>query len=78
MKRALHLFAAGLVLLTSTSAVAPDTTVYVTKTGEKYHRDGCQYLRKSKISIKLTEAKKLYSPCSRCRPPRSKALAEAA
>ena len=26
-------------------------TVYITKTGEKYHRDGCRYLKKSQIAI---------------------------
>lgn len=44
-------------------------TVYVTETGEKYHSDGCQYLSKSQISIDLSEAKRSYSPCSKCNPP---------
>lgn len=42
--------------------------VYVTKTGEKYHRAGCIYLRESKIRISIEEAKKKYSPCSVCLP----------
>lgn len=42
--------------------------VYVTKTGEKYHRDGCTYL-KSKIPISLEKASKGYGRCSRCNPP---------
>lgn len=43
--------------------------VYVTNTGEKYHRDGCRHLRKSKIAIKLSEAKAQgYTPCKVCRP----------
>lgn len=42
-------------------------TVYITRTGEKYHRSGCQYLRKSCIPISLSEAQSLgYEPCSRC------------
>lgn len=46
-------------------------TVYVTKTGEKYHRDGCRYLSKSKIPITLSKAKSGgYTPCSVCGPPR--------
>ena len=45
------------------------TTVYITDTGKKYHRDGCQYLKKSKIPISLEKAKKSYSPCSKCHPP---------
>ena len=47
-----------------------DVTVYVTRTGKKYHRDGCSSLRRSKIPISLAEAKQQYGPCSRCNPPR--------
>ena len=43
--------------------------VYVTRTGKKYHLDGCRSLRKSKIPISLAEAKQKYSPCNRCNPP---------
>jgi competence protein ComEC len=46
-----------------------DPIVYVTRTGECYHRGSCGYLRKSKIPMKLSEAKKRYRPCSKCRPP---------
>ena len=45
-----------------------DVTVYVTRTGKKYHRDGCRYLRRSKIPMSLTAAKQRYGPCSVCRP----------
>ena len=46
-------------------------TVYITRTGKKYHRGQCSYLRKSKIPIMLKEAKAQgYGPCSRCSPPR--------
>ncbi len=44
-------------------------TVYVTRTGRKYHRGSCSYLRKSKIPMSLKAAKASYGPCSRCRPP---------
>jgi len=45
-------------------------TVYVTKTGKKYHRENCRFLSSSKIPIPLTEAKqKGYTPCSACKPP---------
>lgn len=45
-------------------------TVYVTKTGSKYHIDGCSSLSKSKIPISLSEAKsKGYEPCRKCNPP---------
>ena len=44
--------------------------VYITKTGKKYHKDGCSSLSKSKTPISLTDAKsKGYTPCSICNPP---------
>lgn len=43
-------------------------TVYITRTGTKYHRGSCRYLRYSKIPISLEKAKQGYSPCSVCRP----------
>lgn len=46
-----------------------DVTVYITKTGKKYHRDGCRYLSKSRIPISLSDAKLGYGPCSVCNPP---------
>lgn len=52
----------------NTSTTQPVTqTVYVTKTGKKYHKDGCSYLKDSKIAINLYDAKaKGYEPCSKC------------
>ena len=44
--------------------------VYVTRTGAKYHRDGCKWLSRSKIPISLAEAKQRYGPCGWCNPPR--------
>ena len=44
--------------------------VFVTRTGKKYHRAGCNSLRRSKIPISLAEAKERYGPCGRCNPPR--------
>ena len=44
------------------------STVYVTRTGKKYHRSSYSYLRYSKIPISLTDAKQQYSPCSVCNP----------
>ncbi|RKU20992.1 nuclease [Candidatus Poribacteria bacterium] len=46
-----------------------DVQVYRTKTGKKYHRAGCRWL-KSKIPITLEEAKLRYGPCRVCNPPR--------
>lgn len=82
MKKSFKVFAflvLFLMLFTSAIAVAsppqptatPDNTiVYVTRTGAKYHRDGCSSLSKSKIEITIKEAKDQgYGPCKRCRPP---------
>jgi len=45
-------------------------TVYITRTGKKYHRDGCRYLAASKIAISLKDAKaKGYTACKVCHPP---------
>jgi endonuclease YncB( thermonuclease family) len=44
-------------------------TVYITRTGAKYHRSSCQYLRRSRIPVSLKEARQSYDPCSVCRPP---------
>ena len=47
-----------------------DVTVYITKTGKKYHTAGCRFLKSSKIPISLPEAKaKGYTPCGVCGPP---------
>ncbi|OGC05049.1 hypothetical protein A2276_03785 [candidate division WOR-1 bacterium RIFOXYA12_FULL_43_27] len=44
-----------------------EQAVYITKSGKKYHKAGCSYLRKSQRSISLNEAKQQgYFPCSRC------------
>lgn len=45
-------------------------TVHITRTGSKYHRGGCSYLRKSDYTINILDAiKQGYTPCSRCNPP---------
>ena len=51
-----------------TEEVPRTITVYVTRTGAKYHRGSCRYLRYSKISMSLENAKRSYSACSVCRP----------
>ena len=57
-------------LVTRAGGASADTesTVYITRTGKKYHRGSCSYLRYSKIPISLAEAKRQYSPCSVCDP----------
>lgn len=59
-----------LFLFWVSSAFAQDQSVYVTKTGEKYHKSDCRYLKYSKIEVSLKEAiSKSYSACSVCKPP---------
>ena len=46
------------------------TTYYVTKTGEKYHKSHCHYLKYSKYAIKVSDVRfKNYAACKVCRPP---------
>jgi hypothetical protein len=47
-----------------------EQTVYITRTGKKYHRAGCRYLSHSSIPVSLREAQADgYTPCSICHPP---------
>ena len=42
-------------------------TVYITQTGEKYHKRSCRYLNQSCTPIPLNKAKRNgYDPCSVC------------
>ncbi len=59
-----------LLLATPATTLPGVATVYVTKSGKKYHRAQCQFLAKSKISINLIQAKKRsFTPCKVCKPP---------
>lgn len=53
----------------SKSTTESNLIVYITKTGTKYHNEGCRSLSRSKIGITIEEAKKKYTPCSICKPP---------
>lgn len=52
----------------SGSGVDAEATVYVTRTGRKFHREGCKHLRSRTFAIPLAEAMLDYSPCRTCRP----------
>lgn len=63
---------AGRGLWADQPAPAPQAsvTVFVTRTGKKYHRAGCRYLRSSQRAINLDDAIRAgYTPCSVCKPP---------
>ena len=65
MKKSLLVF-----IFLSMAIFAIAQTVYITKTGSKYHSGGCRYLSRSCIPISLSEAKSDgYDPCSVCDPP---------
>jgi hypothetical protein len=70
LMRALRTATLGLLLLGNAAAFAgPGDIVYGTNTGHKYHRAGCQYLRKSKVQMTLGQAKaKGLTPCNKCHP----------
>lgn len=74
MKKVLAVFLcllAFVVLLCPVAyAASGDTTVYITRTGERYHDAGCRYLSKSCIEITLQAAVDGgYTPCKVCHPP---------
>lgn len=45
-----------------------NSTVYLTKTGNCYHRDGCRCLSRSKIPTTYRQVKDRYKPCEICHP----------
>jgi hypothetical protein len=52
-----------------------DITVYITESGEKYHKERCRYLKSSKIEINLSRALyDNYEPCKVCKPKTQKDL----
>lgn len=54
---------------TETAGATSGDTVYITDSGKKYHRDGCQYLKDSKIAISREDAiAQGYTACSKCDP----------
>lgn len=79
MKKVKTLFYALSIVLTLSFIIPPiqtnaadwtTYTVHITRTGSKYHRGGCSYLRKSDYTMNILDAiKQGYTPCSRCNPP---------
>jgi hypothetical protein len=81
MLRAAHrrLVLTGILLVvTIATALAQTEKVYVTRTGEKYHRASCSSLRSSKIEMPLAEAAARYGACKICRPPVPAAASQSA
>ena len=65
MKRIIYLLLICSIFC-SNASTQPD---YITKSGSKYHSDGCSYLKKSSIPIDIKEVvSKGYTPYSRSKP----------
>lgn len=46
------------------------STVFITRTGIRYHKGSCWHLRRSRVPVDITEAKdRGYTPCKVCKPP---------
>jgi hypothetical protein len=75
LKQRCAFLAAVLLIVGVGTAFAKPETVYVTKTGEKYHRASCNSLRHSKIEMPLTQAVARYAACKICKPPVPVAIA---
>jgi hypothetical protein len=74
MKKLILLFVAFFTLAVN-SLLAQ--TVYITKTGKKYHTSNCQYLSQSKIEINLQDAiARGYEPCKVCKPPTNETIVQ--
>lgn len=57
------------ILFLASSFSVLSQTVYTTKSGEKYHKENCRFLKYSKKAISLDRAKQLgYAACKVCKP----------
>ena len=75
--RALAVLAIIVLSLVFLTGAGPDTVVYITNTGSRYHEDGCTSLRTSRVAVTLLEAYRAeYEACQVCRPPVLAALPE--
>lgn len=49
------------------SAETKNCTVYITRTGSRYHKQGCSSLRRSSMAVSRDQAiKSGLTPCRRC------------
>jgi hypothetical protein len=69
INRIIQLLGFWLLLVSCTTVSSEAQTVYITKSGSKYHAEGCRYLKSSKIPVTLKVAKEQgYGACSVCSP----------
>lgn len=65
-----HILISFVMALSSACVIGQESNVCITKTGTKYHRCSCQYLRSSSIEVSMEQATNNgYTACSVCRPP---------
>ena len=55
------------MVLSDTTYKETEDYVYITRSGNKYHRKNCQYASDA-AKINREDAEKLYTPCSKCNP----------
>jgi competence protein ComEC len=52
------------------NSASADIVVFITRTGQRYHNDGCRHLSQSRIETTLSDAKAQgLTACGTCRPP---------
>ncbi len=59
------------VIMLIPSPIQNNTSVVITKSGEKYHLPDCQYVRNNTNTINMSKEEALnagYEPCAVCRP----------
>ena len=54
----------------------PNTAVFISRTGTKYHREDCRFVTKSKLPTTLQRVLGKYTACGVCGPPMLKAVAK--
>ena len=54
----------------------PNTVVFLSRTGTKYHRGDCRFVSKSKLPTTLQRALGKYTACGVCGPPLLQAVAK--
>jgi methylphosphotriester-DNA--protein-cysteine methyltransferase len=65
--RILRIFLITFSILFTNSLISQ--TVYTTKTGEKYHKENCKFLKYSKRETTIKKAKELgFKSCKVCKP----------
>ena len=52
----------------STPTTDSSQTVYITKSGKSYHKEGCRYLSESSSSTTRDKVKSTHKPCKVCKP----------